>query len=306
MSDSKGSSSAGPTFTYAPAPTVTEVSPAEGPSKGGTVVTITGTSFVPGASVTIGSAAKSVHVVSATEITAVTSATAPGTDEVVVSDVNGTSSGGPSFTYLPPPHVSEVAPAEGPSAGGTAVTVKGSGFLAGASVTIGSAATSVHVVSETELTAVTSATAPGSDEVVVADAKGTSSGGPSFTYLPPPHVSEVAPAEGPSAGGTAVTVKGSGFLAGASVTIGSAATSVHVVSETELTAVTSATAPGSDEVVVADANGASSGGPIFTYVAPLAPTTGAGSEGGTPLVGPLPAAACSSTRPCRWGRRRSV
>ncbi len=290
VSDSKGTSSGGPTFTYAPPPTVTEVSPTEGPSKGGTVVTITGTGFVSGAHVTIGSAAKSVNVVSSTEITAVTSATAPGSDEVVVSEVNGTSSGGPSYTYLPPPHVSEVSPAEGPSAGGTPVTIKGSGFLAGATVTIGSAATSVHVVSGTEITAVTSATAPGASEVVVSDAKGTSSGGPSYTYLPPPHVSEVSPAEGPSAGGTPVTIKGSGFLAGATVTIGSAATSVHVVSGTEITAVTSATAPGADEVVVADTNGTSSAGPSFTYVAPPEPppSKGTGGEGGLSLITPPP------------------
>ena len=286
VSDSKGSSSGGPTFTYAPPPHVTEISPSEGPSPGGIVVTITGSGFVPGASVTIGSAAKSVHVVSESEITAVTSATAPGSDEVVVADVNGTSSGGPSFTYLPPPHVSEVLPAEGPSAGGTAVTIKGSGFVAGASVTIGSAAKSVHVISETEVSAITTASSPGAAEVVVSDSKGSSSGGPSFTYLPPPHVSAVSPAEGPSAGGTAVTIKGSGFVAGASVTIGSAATSVHVVSETELSAVTSSSAPGAAEVVVSDANGSSSGGPSFTYLAPAQPIPG--PERGAPFFAPPP------------------
>jgi IPT/TIG domain len=62
-------------------------------------VKITGTGFVAGAKVTIGNEATSVTVVSSTEITATTAATAAGSDEVIVSDTNGTSTGGPSYTY---------------------------------------------------------------------------------------------------------------------------------------------------------------------------------------------------------------
>jgi hypothetical protein len=85
----------------------------------------------------------------------------------------------------PVPIVTSVTPSTGPAAGGTAVTIKGSGFLAGATVTIGKPASGVVVVSETELTAITAAGTPGADEVLVSDADGTSSGGPSFTYLAP-------------------------------------------------------------------------------------------------------------------------
>jgi hypothetical protein len=55
--------------------------------------------------------------------------------------------------------------------------------VTGAKVKLGSEATSVNVVSETEITATTAATAPGSDEVVVSDERGTSTGGPSYTYV---------------------------------------------------------------------------------------------------------------------------
>jgi hypothetical protein len=41
---------------------------------------------------------------------------------------------------------------------------------------------------------------------------------------------------------------------------------VLVLSETELIATTMASPAGSDEVVVSDANGTSTGGPLFTYV----------------------------------------
>jgi hypothetical protein len=95
-----------------------------------------------------------------------------------------------SRVYLETVQVTTISPTFGSTLGGTAVTIKGSGFLAGATVKIGNAATSVDVVSETEITAKTAATAAGSDEVVVTDANGTSTGGPSYTYyiVPPPTV----------------------------------------------------------------------------------------------------------------------
>src|SRR5438128_2031979 len=83
---------------------------------------------------------------------------------------------------VPAPVVRSVTPASGPAAGGTPLTIEGSGFQAGVTVTIGSAASQVKVVSENTITATTSAATAGSYEVVVSDASGTSTGGPSFTY----------------------------------------------------------------------------------------------------------------------------
>jgi hypothetical protein len=287
VSDTNGTSTGGPSYTYLspPGPKVTSILPTSGTVAGGTKVNIKGSGFVAGATVTIGSPATSVVVVSATTITAVTAANAAGAVEVVVSDVNGTSTGGPTYTYLvPPPKVTSISPTSGPAGGGTKVTIKGSGFVAPATVTIGSAATSVVVVSETKITAFTAATPAGSDKVVVSDEKGTSSGGPLFKYIVP-SVTSVTPASGPTAGATAVTIKGSGFKAGAKVQIGNLATSVTVVSATEITAKTAATAAGSYEVVVTDTYGTSTGGPSYTYVAPpsvtsVTPTSGT-SAGGT-------------------------
>ena len=84
----------------------------------------------------------------------------------------------------------------------------------------------------------------------------------------PPTVGEVTPSFGPEAGGTEVTIKGSGFLAGATVTIGSEATVDEVVSSDEIKATTKAHAPGAEEVVVETTNGKSTLGPSFTYEAP--------------------------------------
>ena len=84
------------------------------------------------------------------------------------------------------PAVSSIAPSEGSTAGGTAVTIKGSNFDAGATVTIGGAASAVIVHSSGEITAVTSAQPAGPEEVIVSDAAGSSSGGPAYTYAAPP------------------------------------------------------------------------------------------------------------------------
>ena len=62
------------------------------------------------------------------------------------------------FTYIGPPTVSSVSPNNGPTAGGTAVTITGTNFAAGATVKFGgTAATNVVVVSRTSITATTPA-----------------------------------------------------------------------------------------------------------------------------------------------------
>src|ERR1043165_3810344 len=87
--------------TPANPPTVTAISPTSGSTSGGTSVTITGTNFVSGATVSLGgSAATGVSVVSSTSITATIPAHAAGAVNVVVTNPDtqsGTLNSG--FTY---------------------------------------------------------------------------------------------------------------------------------------------------------------------------------------------------------------
>jgi hypothetical protein len=90
-------------FSYLVAPTVTMVSPDLGPSTGGTLITVTGTSFVTGATtVTVGGvAATSVSVTSATTLTARTPAGVPGSPRpVAVTTAGGTFSKPGAFFYF--------------------------------------------------------------------------------------------------------------------------------------------------------------------------------------------------------------
>ncbi len=98
-----------------PAPTA--ISPTSGTTSGGTPVTITGTNFASGATVTFGgTAATSVVVVSSTTITATTPAHAAGVVNVVVTNSNGQSGTLTSgYTYTSSGTIMFVQVASGPS-----------------------------------------------------------------------------------------------------------------------------------------------------------------------------------------------
>jgi hypothetical protein len=83
-------------------------------------------------------------------------------------------------------------------------------------------------------------------------------------------VSAVNPTSGPTAGGTSLTITGTNFAAGATVTVGgTAATGVIVNNSTTITATTPAHAAGAVDVVVTNSNGQSgSKTNAFTYNAP--------------------------------------
>jgi hypothetical protein len=105
----------------------------------------------------------------------------------------------------------------------------------------------------------------------VAVLPGVSCGGNSPTGPTPPavRVTAIAPASGSTFGGTAVTISGDGFAAGATVTIGGvAATAVVVVGDRSITAATPARTAGAADVVVSVAGRQGSLPAAFTFVAP--------------------------------------
>lgn len=94
------------TITAVPAPTVSNVSPNTGPVEGGTAVTITGTGFASGATLTIGGVpATGVTFVNSTTLTVVSPAGTLGAASVVVTNPDaqfGTLVGGYTYLRLPP------------------------------------------------------------------------------------------------------------------------------------------------------------------------------------------------------------
>ena len=151
-----------------------------------------------------------------------------------------TQSASSSFTFQGSgPAISVINPTLAPAAGGTALTIIGSGFL-GSSVTIGGApATAVVVVSPAEITCVSPAGSPGPANVVVTNSDLTSgqtgTGGNAFVYQgPAPTITQILPVWGPV--GTPITISGTNFAAGATVMIDRlAANSVVVASAQTVT-----------------------------------------------------------------------
>ena len=262
-----------------PAPAITSFQPGSGPTTGGTNVIISGSGFLPGAGVLFGSTASaSVTVTDANTISAASPAHSAGNVSITVTNTDGQSAVSAAlFTYLtPPPQVSSFTPSSGPTTGGTTVTISGSGFSSGASVLFGStAATAVSVNDANTISATSPAHAAGNVSITVTnpDARSATSSG-QFTYVAPQpqlSISAVSPANGSPAGGTAVTISGSGFTSGSSVTFGgAAATGVQVLSPTSLTVLTPGHAAGKVDVVVTSGTATATAPGAFTFE-PAAP-----------------------------------
>ena len=162
-------------------PTVTALNPTGQPTTAaGTLVTITGTGFVTGATVAFGGiAATSVNVVNSTTITCYSPAHAVGVVDVTVTTPAGTSlTAGTANDYTYGlPTVTALNPTGQPTAAaGTPVTITGTNFVTGATVAFGTgyAATSVVVVGPTTITCYSPAHAAAVVDVTVTTPAGTS------------------------------------------------------------------------------------------------------------------------------------
>jgi hypothetical protein len=231
-------------FTYNPVPTLGWISPTSGLTTGGTAITITGTGLTGATQVLFGAVpAKSFTVVSSTEVSAVSPAQGVAVHNVTVTNPNGTTAilWNDRFTYLPAQVLSSVSPTSGPPKGGTTVTLTGTGLTGATRVLFGTVpATSFKVISSSEITAVSPAQAPGTHWVDVTTPSGTTaaSAAVAFTYDPVPTLGWISPNRGPAAGGTTVTITGTGLIGATEVLFGTVpATSFKVVSSTEVTAV---------------------------------------------------------------------
>jgi hypothetical protein len=184
-------------------PTVDSLATTVGPLAGGTAVSISGSEFERVTAVDFGGvAAKSFSVTSPGQITAVSPAGPAGPVPVTVTTIAGTSAAGHPFTYKPPPSVTALSPAEGPTSGGTAVTISGAAFDEATAVKFGSTpAQSFSVDSVGQITALSPLGGAGPVSVTVTTAWGTTTSSQSFTYKAPPPNNP--PAEGPGPVATA-------------------------------------------------------------------------------------------------------
>lgn len=255
---------------YVGGPVISRITPNFGPPDGGTDVLIEGRNFSERTLVTIGgSVLQASRRVDDRAITGTTPAGPVGAADVRVENDDGQSDtlvNGWAWGSSAPPtfSIARVSPEIGPISGMTRVTVIGSGFESGATVTFGGQpATGVQVVGGATISCTTPSGTIGPVEVVVTQGTRQAKLPLGFWYFDPalrgstPSIAAVTPALGPQTGGTMVLITGSGYATGARVYFGTQeATGVTVVSASTLTAVTPpGTAPGPVDVRVQNADG---------------------------------------------------
>ncbi|MGC3992632.1 MAG: IPT/TIG domain-containing protein [Propionicimonas sp.] len=173
------------TFRYVAPPTVTAVSPAQGTTKGGTRVTVTGTDFSAVSKVLFGTKkGTKVSVKSSTTLTVVTPARSARVVDVTVVTRYGRSVANDATKYTFGAVVSSLSATSGDLAGNDEVTIGGSGFTGVRKVTFGGVAATILAGTATSLQVRTPAHVAGKVTVRVTTPNGTSAttGSPRFTF----------------------------------------------------------------------------------------------------------------------------
>jgi hypothetical protein len=100
-----GGTNNGLSYTYVDAPTITALSPASGPTSGGTAVTVTGTNLATTQQVTFDGAPAPFTVISDTAVSAVTPPGTAGAVDVVLTNTAGSATDTAAFTYIAGPGI---------------------------------------------------------------------------------------------------------------------------------------------------------------------------------------------------------
>ena len=183
----------------------------------------------------------------------------------------------------PRPPLPVSSPPSGSLAGGNSVTITGTNLLEAQTVTFGGTpATSFLVNNSTSITAtVPPSTTLGPASIVVTTLVGSNPANMLYTYVSLPMFTSISPASGPIAGGTKVTITGSGFTGSTVVTFaGTNATSFTVVNDTTITAIS----PMAFEAGLAQVDVTTPGGVVFGYYTYSATASASDRPGSKPVI----------------------
>jgi hypothetical protein len=278
-------------------PAITGLSPNSAAAGGsGVSLTVTGSGFSSGTTITWNLSPIPTSVVSSTQLTAVVSAALvanPGIYTVQAQNGAGTSNtltfsvGAPTIAALSPSTATTGAPA-------FTLTVSGTNFLQGATVYWGSTALSTTYIGGTQLLAAVPGSllaAAGAFNITVLNPGAVSSASMPFAVGASPIVASLSPnAAPPGSSGFTLTVNGSNFTAGDTVLWNGAPLSTSYVSSTQLTApVTAAQLSGAGTVNVSVLhNGVLSNTVAFGISAPavtsVSPSTAPAGSPSLPIV----------------------
>lgn len=273
------------------------LSPTSAPAAGGGTITVTataGTPFANATSVNFGSTRQPATVGNGGASVSATIPRESGSQYQVfisVTTPSGTTAAGPSDLFTYGPAVTNISPNTGPPAGGTSVTVTGTGFTATSSVSFGGSAGIITSFNGSTTLIVTAPAGTGAVDVSVTNpalvpSSETSPTSSADQYTYAMSVTSLSPVSGLSTGGTTVDIKGQGFTGVTGVTFGGVpATNVTFLSDGEITAVSPAGA-GTVDVQVTTPAGTSARGTSdqFSYTGASSALAGLGIQlnGATP------------------------
>jgi hypothetical protein len=262
---------------------VQAVVPASGPPEGGTRVRVAGSAFDTGVTEVLFDAtpAPSIALESA-NVLRVTTPPGVGTANVTVRALGGREASlAAAFRYESPLALTSIAPDSGPVVGGTLIELRGQGFASGAEVFFGPlAAIDVTVVDATTLRARTPASVAGPTDVFVRVRGAVATLPRAFQYFDETRLHRIAPNRGGIAGGTFVTLTGTGFGAASHVFFnGAPAVEVRLVDPFTITARTPPGAVGRADVTVTGDRGAAFLPAAYEYFDPAVAL--GGTSGGT-------------------------
>ncbi len=272
------------------APMIGSITPNSGPFVGGNIITITGTNFLPGVTVTFNNEPAETTLISSTQLSVVVPAltlmmaTAPGATEtitqpvtIIVTNPNGQQTVyNNAYTYTTEfsPTLSGISPTSGSPSGGTSITLTGTNLTGTTSVTFDNIdASNINVVNDSTVTAITPAHASGTVDVALTTSNGLAILPAAYTYSAPPSISSVNPSSGSTTGGQNVTITGTNFTSASAVTFGGTTASFTIDSSTQITATTPAHVAGTVDVVVTTSDGSATAANAYTYNDPPTITT---------------------------------
>ena len=220
-------------FTYYDELIVTGIAPKEGPLAGGNEVTLNGQGFTNDVEVLFGSfSSPKVTFVSSKQLKAIVPrGSMADLVDITVYNKNGVAYARRTYQYFADLRLTGVAPLTGPLAGGTPVTLTGTGFTGLTAVKFGANdGTALTVVSDTSATVVSPGGAAGAVDLTLTSPRDAWTAKHAFTYFDPagtftvfgvfPHVAKP---------GDTVTVTGQALnTAGLSISIGGVATTLGV------------------------------------------------------------------------------
>jgi hypothetical protein len=269
-------------------PTISTFSPWYSNIAGGSEITISGSNFAPGATVSFGSApASNVTVVNSNTIIATTGSNVAAANNyvnVTVTNPNGASKQVSGFFYSNSPTITTIDRTVGPTSGGTNVTFYGSSLYlvdSLSSVKLNGVSVLVNVYSSDYFTITTPAGAAGAIDVSVSTLGGSVTVPNAFTYFDQPSITSISPTSGTTLGGTSVIITGFNLASASLVTFGGNSGVVTSNNSSQIVVTSPSGSAGAAFLSVTTPGGTTTSAMSFTYISPTTSTNNRQSTNGS-------------------------